>query len=72
MPSADGSDPLGALILPSIFLCGYAPGTTLAAVLEKQDKEAEMHSRQVGAKVQSWLEESDPVTYWVSQWWTND
>jgi hypothetical protein len=42
----------------SMFLKGYAPGTTLAMVREKQEKEAELHSRQVGAaKVQSWLEE---------------
>ena len=57
----------------SMFLKGYAPGTTLAMVQEKQEKEAELHSRQVGAaKVQSWLEESEPVLGLVSQWWANN
>ena len=57
----------------SMFLKGYAPGTTLAMVREKQEKQAELHSREVGvAKVQSWLDESEPVIYLVSQWRTND
>ena len=49
----------------SMFLKGHAPGTTLAMVREKQEEAAELHSRQVGvARVQSWLEESEPVAYW--------
>ena len=51
----------------SMFLKGYAPGTTLAMMREKQEKAAELHSRQVGvAKVQSWLGASKLVTYLAS------
>ena len=56
----------------SMFLKGYAPGTTLAMVREKQEKEAELHSRQVGAaKVQSWLEEWASYLFSLTMvgWW---
>ena len=45
-------------------LKGYDPGTTFEMVREKQEKEAELRSRQVGiVKVQNWLQASEPVTY---------
>jgi len=45
-------------------LKGYDPGTTFEMVREKQEKEAELRSRQVGiVKVQGWLQASEPVTY---------
>ena len=45
-------------------LKGYDPAMTFEMVREKQEKEAEQRSRQVGiVKVQGWLQASEPVTY---------
>ncbi|KAF8431058.1 hypothetical protein L210DRAFT_3508028 [Boletus edulis BED1] len=41
----------------SMFIKGYPPGTTIDMLLQKQEEEAEMRSRQVAReKVQGWLE----------------
>jgi len=41
----------------SLYIRGYPPGTTWRTILEKQDEEAVLRSRQVGREaVQRWLE----------------
>ncbi|KAG6374622.1 hypothetical protein JVT61DRAFT_3985 [Boletus reticuloceps] len=45
-----------------MFIKGYPPGTTIDMLLQKQEEEAEMRSRQVASeKVRGWLETGIPV-----------
>ncbi|KAG6378375.1 hypothetical protein JVT61DRAFT_14100 [Boletus reticuloceps] len=49
-----------------MFIKGYPPGTTIDMLLQKQEEEAEMCSRQVASeKVRGWLEtgESLPLSH---------
>ncbi|KAF8437302.1 hypothetical protein L210DRAFT_3762065 [Boletus edulis BED1] len=46
----------------SMFIKGYPPGTTFDLLLQKQEEEAEMRSRQVAReKVRGWLETSESL-----------
>ncbi|KAG6369176.1 hypothetical protein JVT61DRAFT_1333 [Boletus reticuloceps] len=45
-----------------MFFKGYPPRTTIDMILQKQEEEAEIRSRQVAnEKVQGWLETSEPL-----------
>ncbi|KAG6374602.1 hypothetical protein JVT61DRAFT_3962 [Boletus reticuloceps] len=45
-----------------MFIKGYPPGTTIDMLLQKQEEEAEMRSRQVASeKVRGWLETAEGI-----------